>query len=229
MIAVPKGFIVGDFIIEGILVNYFSSKERTPYRKRVEEMYKHTIDMDDEGVLDSDEQFISITIQCNPGGYTQMCVPRHLLDEALKSKTTEEMFGVIGKLNTPNQQHLSLSEREKSLTIQRFALKLYVALCLYVQAGGSEVLVDGMPVTKPGQVNFPDMQQKTAKKVTLKSLATNKKNPHAHYRSWHFRQLTDDRYYKGEYEGMEPGSRIIFVRDTYVGDKIKAKTLRDKK
>jgi len=37
-----------------------------------------------------------------------------------------------------------------------------------------------------------------------------------HYRSWHFRQLTDDRYYKGEHEDKQKGSRIIFVSDSFV-------------
>lgn len=47
-----------------------------------------------------------------------------------------------------------------------------------------------------------------------------------HYRSWHFRQLKDPRYYRGEYEGDPIGSRVVMVSDTYIG-KASPKTVEE--
>lgn len=38
----------------------------------------------------------------------------------------------------------------------------------------------------------------------------------AHYRSWHFRQLVNEKYYQGEHAKKPIGSRIVFVSDTTV-------------
>ena len=47
----------------------------------------------------------------------------------------------------------------------------------------------------------------------------------AHYRSWHFRQLMDERYYKGVHAAEKPGSRVVFVRDSYVGAEVEPETV----
>jgi hypothetical protein len=46
-----------------------------------------------------------------------------------------------------------------------------------------------------------------------------------HYRSWHFRQLTDERYYRGEHDGEPRGSRWVFVREALVGAEMDASTV----
>jgi len=45
-----------------------------------------------------------------------------------------------------------------------------------------------------------------------------------HYRSFHFRQLMHERYYKNEYENIPVGSRIVPVRDTFVNKDIEPST-----
>ncbi|GAA4648135.1 hypothetical protein GCM10023116_03990 [Kistimonas scapharcae] len=223
----PKGFIIAEKEVHAVLFTYLKYKDRRPYQKNVESLYHNKVSIEHPQNINGDERMLTMIMDLGTH-YSSACIPESKLNECLTAKNEDDFIDVLGKLDLGEIDYDSPAHFTAA-KLQLATLKLYIGMCLYIQAGGNEVLVDGMPVTKPGQVNFPDMQQKTAKKVTLKSLATNKKNPHAHYRSWHFRQLTDDRYYKGEYEGMEPGSRIVFVRDTYVGDKIKAKTLRDKK
>jgi len=51
-------------------------------------------------------------------------------------------------------------------------------------------------------------------------------NSTGHYRSWHFRQLMNERYYRGEHKNQKIGSRVIFVSDSYVIRDIDAKTVR---
>ena len=43
-----------------------------------------------------------------------------------------------------------------------------------------------------------------------------RKLPGAHYRRWHFRQLRNERYYRGEYANLPRGSRIVFVNEASV-------------
>lgn len=46
-----------------------------------------------------------------------------------------------------------------------------------------------------------------------------------HYRSWHFRQLVADRYYRNEHANKPKGSRVVFVSDSYVVQDVDAKTV----
>lgn len=59
------------------------------------------------------------------------------------------------------------------------------------------------------------------------------KHPHAeheisagHYRSWHFRQLMDKRYYRGEHANKPIGSRVVFVSDSFVVRDVDARTVQ---
>ena len=120
---------------------------------------------------------------------------------------------------------LPLNEEEREY---RFGLiRLIVAMMVYVQAAEG-VLQNGFPgqaqVFKGGQY----FKVQGAKELTLggtpKNAPPNKKG--VHYRSWHIRQLRDDRYYQGEWAGKPKGTRFVFVSDTYVGDEeVVAKTL----
>lgn len=46
----------------------------------------------------------------------------------------------------------------------------------------------------------------------------------AHYRSWHFRQLRDARFYRGKHSNKLVGSRIVFISDSYVNGEISPHT-----
>lgn len=45
-------------------------------------------------------------------------------------------------------------------------------------------------------------------------------NRKCHYRTFHFRQLIDDRYYNGKYKELPKGSRVIPVKAAYIGAKV---------
>lgn len=47
------------------------------------------------------------------------------------------------------------------------------------------------------------------------------------YRTWHFRNLRDQRYYSGAYAHLDPGSRWVFVSDAIVNGRLEAYTLAD--
>ena len=52
-----------------------------------------------------------------------------------------------------------------------------------------------------------------------------KASPTGHWRSFHYRQLMHERYYQGEYKDWKPGSRIVFVRESFVGEEVTPETL----
>ena len=50
----------------------------------------------------------------------------------------------------------------------------------------------------------------------------------AHYRRWHFRTLKHERYYQsGEWAGKPIGSRVVFVRDSFVNKDVCPHVLTD--
>lgn len=118
------------------------------------------------------------------------------------------------------------TEEEKNYNFE--LIKLISSILIYTQAL-DDVLVDGFP----GQ-NSPNMNGRHIKlgKTKYMSLGISSNIPaeqrKGHYRGWHFRQLTDDRYYKGEFKNMVKGSRIIFVKDSYVNTEVTPKTLLHK-
>lgn len=102
-------------------------------------------------------------------------------------------------------------------------LKLIVSMIVYVQAN-NEALVKGFP----GEISLKStdsfFKTSTATNLILKTRSKGS-SPDGHYRSWYLRQLIHEKYYQGDWEGKPKGSRIIFVKDTYVNDNIDAKTL----
>lgn len=78
---------------------------------------------------------------------------------------------------------------------------------------------DGLPGVSRKEVETPTVLNRTHKVIGLPDMGPREvrgeRTPH--YRSWHFRQLKDPRFYKGEHEGKPIGSRVIMVADTYIG------------
>ncbi|TNC79199.1 MAG: hypothetical protein C9356_20240 [Oleiphilus sp.] len=78
---------------------------------------------------------------------------------------------------------------------------------------------------------FPATRALLRSKIVSKSEVTNlilsndgvrreHDNKKCHYRTFHFRQLVDDRYYKGKFAEMAKGSRVIPVKAAYIGAKV---------
>ncbi|WP_422462007.1 hypothetical protein [Endozoicomonas sp. ALB115] len=112
-------------------------------------------------------------------------------------------------------------------------LKLVVSMSVYVMYARSndrhDILQDGLP-GKFSNHQFASLGHRRSKHMTLGSMSgvrENRTSPNSHYRSWHFRQLVHDKYYQNEYQGMEKGSRIVFVSDTLVSSKAKPATLME--
>ncbi|AYG48198.1 hypothetical protein DV532_28435 (plasmid) [Pseudomonas sp. Leaf58] len=119
------------------------------------------------------------------------------------------------------QEDLSESDSD----IQFYSLKLIAALGVYHVATQGNKLKQGFPTPQAPRMEGRRAEQKVAPVTLVNStppLANSESVRHdagrtAHYRAWHFRQLRDERYYRGEYAHHAPGTRYIFVESALVG------------
>ena len=114
---------------------------------------------------------------------------------------------------------LSSATKTKDATNFKFdCLKLLFALSVFHSATDGEYLREGLPFD---EVNFKKVIDgkfdKQIKPLSLKS-PQNRTERTAHHRSFHFRNLRNEKYYQNEYAKMSPGSRWVFVKDTVVGE-----------
>lgn len=155
-------------------------------------------------------------------GYIRTMQIDHSLPNILKCKTPKEFKATLGEYESKIEV-IDLSEEE--LMAQFLSVKLVAALGVYHLATGGSRLADGFPGKVLPRINNLDKGQKlrfsTLKNSTELGEATTKD---AFYRTWFFRQLRDERYYRGEHENTPRGSRYSFVSDTVVGQKVVAHT-----
>jgi hypothetical protein len=148
------------------------------------------------------------------------------LPEILKAKDTTEFQAILGNYSFSSMKGI-IDSNDKDLNTQFRLFKLIAALGVYNMATERKHLVSGFPGTiEPKMIGRTSNQK--MKVTTLEnhhhSTGNEKEAPGMHYRTWFFRQLMDDRYYRGEYSDYPKGSRISFVPDTVVNRKVSAHT-----
>lgn len=144
-----------------------------------------------------------------PTPYAQFRVQESRLKEVLESPPGED-FTQGGNVVPAS------GSRERN----RVLLRVITALAVYCQAAGKDALTEGFPV--PQRIH--DGSGRWLKNAKCRSLGHSnieEREQAAHYRSWHFRVLTDERYYQGEWSDKAIGSRIVFVKDTMVKQTVK--------
>ena len=112
-------------------------------------------------------------------------------------------------------------------------VKLVASVMVYINALGDEVLHRGVPFKKENAKFLSKGLNPTDKKepdlFTLRGPKgyTGRKQG-SHYRRWHFRTLKHERYYQsGEWAGKPIGSRVVFVRDSFVNKDVSPHVLTD--
>ena len=119
---------------------------------------------------------------------------------------------------------LPLSDVESDL--QYLITRLVAMIGLYSHSFPDR-LRDGYPTNSPPKNMEPVLHKKWhSMRLGLPTEASGDNDKAYHYRSWHFRQLMDKRYYQGEHATKPIGSRVVFVRDAMVGRDIEAETLK---
>ena len=104
--------------------------------------------------------------------------------------------------------------------IEYQVLRLVAGLIVYASTS-NEAIVPGFP--EMGNIEERSLLAKSSvERYTLKRIhaGDNKTHKGEHYRSFHLRQLVDERYYQGQYSHLEPGSRIVTVKGAYIGGSV---------
>lgn len=214
----PRGFTIEGVQMPGCLVTDM------PVEKREEEVIQNTYRKVYKGGINTEgekEPFIAINFTKNSEELFRVCVPRRRLPEVLASKSPKETESILGKLHTRG----GFETPENVFFIQHHLLKIIAAIYVYAQAEPTAI-VPGFPADN--RPNIEGNNHKRCSDFTLGTVARQGSNdsPEAHYRSGHYRQLSNPIYYRGEHKDKPIGSRIVWVKDTYVGKEIDPHTLK---
>lgn len=227
MLALPKDFKIGSLPATGVLVTVC----RWDNRKIMLKGFFDWLNLDNPGMKKTDSRMtVCITYQ-HPGDVSNMyyraIIPIPYMQKLLSAETGEEYWKILGNFEaSPNKGYHDLTFDQAAY--QQTLVKLILAILLYKKTS-PQALVSGYPVKNKRPPKMDKIVTKNYQGLTLSMPHQEHDGPSFHYRSWTFRQLFDKRYYQGEYQNMEPGSRIVFVRDTFVnmGD-VQPTTLKDK-
>jgi hypothetical protein len=148
--------------------------------------------------------------------YMRCAMPNTYIEQVMKMNTLAEYKAFMTKTNCFDYfAGMTLSGAEQDY---QFELMRLVCGFLVYKHALPERLRDGLPNAKVDYQEYTSQYFKKPKTTTICQPASNTSatDKQAHYRSWHFRQLMADRFYKGEHEGKKIGSRIVFVSDAMV-------------
>lgn len=110
----------------------------------------------------------------------------------------------------------TVNEGEINNKLNQLLVKIITGMAVYIKAK-PDALVNGLP--KPTAIKIEGTRNPNANTLHFSGTKT-ATSPNEHHRSWHIRQLVNERYYKGEHAHLEKGSRMVFVKDTIVNRKI---------
>lgn len=111
---------------------------------------------------------------------------------------------------------------ESELERQYVILRTILGLCVYLKAN-PDALKNGFPCVRNFSLSTPFGVPTKSLNLDFSRDLKVRNSPGEHYRSWHIRQLTHERFYQHEYKDMEQGSRFVFVSDTMVNSTLNPK------
>lgn len=148
-------------------------------------------------------------------GVVRLCLDSNILAELLACESVAEHTQVMRRYNEFDYAGgLQLDDMDHAY---QYELTRFILRFLMYKKALPERIEDGLPGIHRKEVETEFSMNRTHK--IIQPPKVNKESPAAHYRSWHFRQLSHEKFYKGEHENLAPGSRVVFVSDAYVGQK----------
>lgn len=231
VLAMPSDFTLAGFDCPSLLVTAIPAINRFD-RLFVPFLKATGTPVEKFGKPEHDHDFflaINYSLKKDMGAVSRICLPWEKLPDVLRCKNGQEYHNVIGSFDKIKDIPLAFDIPDSEQELQFQIVNLLARMFVYIQAS-DESLVEGFPSDK----SFKDVPQilstmstgKPAAQTFSLSSQEHKNRPvTAHYRSFCIRQLRDEKYYQGEWQNYERGSRFVFVRDTYVGADVSAETL----
>lgn len=231
MMSIPQGYKVDGLRIPSFIVSMF------PYRKMndliISPFIKHArfpkpvnLHLDDGP---EDEIAISLCYKdpTSSTAYARTLISASQVPSILEAETSDELSA---DLKIYQNYHGVEGLSEYDMKIQRIMLRLVAAIGIYNMATDGKRLMPGLPgAQEPKLIGKAPLRGLT--NMTLENaFPPAKEGTHgtaeSFYRTWFFRQLRDDRYYKGENARYAKGTRYVFVSDTVVGKNVEPHTQR---
>lgn len=230
VLAVPNGYTFLGTKIPGVLVTMmkfglFPEVVTKPFGRWIGLKGELNFNIDEPAKSEKNAIAISYRDPITNVGYVRMLIQVDKIPALLKASSLQEFKAIMGMLN-PDKTFGIVELDDADLDIQFKVVKLIAALGVYNLATEGERLKAGFPGQSVPRMNnrnpsIPLQMHTLSSKLPSQVLHN---SPEAHYRSWHIRQLRDERYYKGEYANRERGSRFVFVSDSVVGAKVTPNT-----
>lgn len=229
MVSVPQGYKVDGLRIPSFLVNSYPyhDMEKTviaPFGKhaRFKDAVYVTLDDAPEG-----DMAIALCYKdpMSTTAYSRTLISASQIPDLLGAESTEA-FSRDLKVYENYRDVVGLSEYD--LKIQRIMLRLVAAIGVYNMATEGKRLLPGLPGSQEpkmiGKAPAVGFRYSTLANAFPPLKDGAKQSAESYYRTWFFRQLRSERYYKGEYADFAKGSRYVFVSDTVVGQQLDAHT-----
>jgi len=216
ILAFPKDFMIKDVQANSCMISYLDSAGRMehlhkPFLKYIKAGKSHVTEKYDRGL------YISYMNPYEKNSVVRMNVPSYLLADCLMAESATEYVKLVGHFETKDAGTIKLNQHE--LEYQFALYQIVVRVGIYSTA--CDALRSGYPHVRPKHLEPKGISYVDQ---TL-GLTSETRTVGMHYRSWHFRQLTNERYYRGEYANKPIGSRVVFVKDSMIGKNIEAETL----
>lgn len=239
MFAFPKGYEINDRSAAGVLVTWLkhSTREDRIFKPFLNFALEDCVE--NFGVVGGEEHKNEYTLMINyqttdfpetcnnPDmnvGYARAAIPSSLFPSLLNCRDGKDYSEMIGKLS-PDNIFLEYDLGEDEYNYQFEVFKIIAAMAVYSSAS-DEALTPGFPGKRPKFLDpknfkFVDYRLSSGKKEA----SGNIRKPG--YRTWFFRNLRAERYYRGKYQDLPRGSRWVFVSETYAGKDVNIETLKD--
>lgn len=153
--------------------------------------------------------------------YMRVAVPSFNAIKVLQMHSAEEYQKYMTETNRFNFK-AGHRLNDKELAYQYEVMRFVCGFMVYKKALPQRIST-GLPSMYSKATSTPLTKNKT--NYIVKHPTGERDNLTGHYRSWHFRQLMHERFYRNEHAKDKIGSRVIFVSDSYVIRDIDAKTV----
>lgn len=158
-------------------------------------------------IIRNNDLDIAITVSYKVGQTTfRSCVD---VSEVMEKITT----GLELSKDLSDLYDQSLSDKEQQQT--NIQMRIAVQLLIFNAATDNKYLVDGFP--EQSKFQLPNNTIRTYWQASHFNYKPSNNAMTSHIRSSHFRNLRDDRYYKGQYANLEKGSRWTLVSESFIG------------
>jgi len=225
MLMLPKGFKIGGHSKGGgLLVNIFNHMDRKD--DIFKPFYNDVLGQEEPNVTatgDMGNWTISVAYQEKAKGneYMRCSVPNFNLNKIVSLNNALEYKEYM--IETNKFDYFEGMDLEGAEYQYQYEMLRLVAGFLVYRHALPERVRDGFP--QGGKRDSETASIRNTRGSVLRAPQGLDIAHQAHYRSWHFRQLMDERFYKGEHKDKPAGSRIIFVKDSMVNREVKASTI----